>query len=124
MQRVAILKKLADEKIPLTQKIIRDACIIFRHSNKKYEKILVSKALWGLSAGWDNSFGNNGIECAQLLIKAGANPKEQLTIEEVLQVKNENGTVHSWIGESYETTPFDTAQGDLKNFFESLRLTS
>ncbi len=121
MQRVAILKKLADEKTPLTQKIINDTCILFRHSNKKYEKRLASKALWGLSAGWDNSFGKNGIECAQLLIKAGANPKEQLTIEEVLQLKNQSGAVY-WvcIGENYETTSFNAAHGDLKQFFESL----
>lgn len=125
MQRVEILKKLADEKTPLTQKIITDACNAFRSSNAKYDRMLTSKALWGLAAAWDNAFGNDGIELANFLINAGANPKEQLTIEEIVQTKTKDGaTCYISLGENYETTAWNAAQGDLKKFFESLRLTS
>lgn len=124
MQRVVILKMLADEKTNLTKKIITDACSVFRSSNKKYDRILTSKALWGLAAAWDNSFGDEGIELAKLLINAGANPKEQVTVEEVMQAKKKDGTTYYVsMGDYYETTAWSAAHGDLKQYFQSLGLT-
>lgn len=121
MQRVAVLQMLADEKKNLTHKAIKDAVNVFRLSNKKYDTNLTSKALWGLAAAWDNSFGNNGIELAKLLINAGANPNEKLIIEEVMQAKKKDGNFYCVsVGGNYETTAFDTAHGTLKDFFESL----
>lgn len=119
MQRVAVLQALADEKTDLTKKIISDALNVFKLSNAKYDKLLVSKALWGLAAGWDNSFGNDGICLAKLLISAGANPKEQLVIQEVAKAKREDGkTYYVPVGEYYEASAFNAAHGTLKEFFE------
>lgn len=125
MQRVVMLQTLADEKVDLTKKIITDACNAFKLSNTKYDKILTSKALWGLAAAWDNTFGNDGIELAKLLINAGANPKEQVRIEEIARSKRKDGTnCYVPMGEYYETSAWNAAHGTLKEYFQSLSLAS
>lgn len=119
MQRIAILEKLADEKSSITKKMLKDAHNVFKLSTKKYDTKLTSKALWGLAAAWDDSFGDSGLELAQFLIVAGAHPKEEIMIEEFLQVRKNDGTIQSMATESYETTPLQASSGSLKKYFET-----
>ncbi len=119
MQRVEILKKLACEKSNVTQKLLKDAHTLLKLSTKKYDAQLASKALWGLAAAWDDSFGVTGIELAQFLIAAGADPLKEIEIEDFIQTKKPDGSICCMTGNSYETTAFSASSGALKKYLES-----
>ena len=120
MQRTALLNLLGNERTSLTSKHIKDACCLLVGLEGKYEKTVLTKALWGLAAAWDDSFGKDGIEVAKVLLQAGANPQAKVTVEEVLPLKNqkESGFCYTSTG-SYETTVLESAKGALKNYLNA-----
>lgn len=77
---------------------------------------LLDKALLGLVYGWHEELKESGVQLAEVLIKAGANPHYCISfVEEVLELKN-NKTCEVRGKQSLNAL----ATGSLKNYLDQL----
>ena len=109
---------LLDTTHPLSVEQIRKASDDLAKSpieKMKDSKQILSEALYSLSVGWLDDWGNEGIEFAKNLIAKGADPKYPHTETEVLvwgktQPYKESILVNT-------ETAFNRARGKLHNYF-------
>lgn len=118
MQRVAVLKVLADEKRALTLQDITNAHVFLKGLKSRTDKKLLAKALWGLAAAWDDTFGNKGLEIAEILIHAQADPYALIEVAEIASLSKKKGGYSYILFDCYQTSAMCTAKGALKKYFE------
>ncbi len=114
LERLADSQKVIDEHDILEASKCLGACLVKESLNETLQNIL-NTVLFKLSQA---ATGNDAAELAKILVKAGANPCQQFSVNEVLTIGGKSA--YSQTEYSYKTDAKSEAKGLLKRYLDSL----
>lgn len=118
--KIEMLKKLGNERSNLSLKDFQEALRVLNElALQNHDKILATKALWGIARACHDSYAPDSLALAEVLIQAGADPNIKIKVEDILSLVSKDGKGFSGTSMDYETTVMETCSGSLKKYLET-----